>query len=164
MEAGGAGRLPAALLWRPMSWPEDKTRSESPQPPASRPPRLAFLSVPLLVGLLYNSISLLTLPFSGGTLNDLLAQLNTASGLPPVQLTPAQIQLTLWVSFAFTVALILWLYFTRRAVMEGRSWGRVSSIVIGVLSLLLFPVGTVMGIFMLIGALDRAVVAYTSRP
>lgn len=147
-----------------MSWPEDKTRSDSSQTPVPRPPRLAFLTVPLLVGLLYNAISLLTLPFSGGTLNDLLAQLNTASGLPPVQLTPAQIQLTLWVSFAFTVALILWLYFTRRAVLEGRSWGRVSSIVIGVLSLLLFPVGTVMGIFMLIGAFDRGVVAYTSRP
>lgn len=147
-----------------MSWPEDKTRSDSPQTLPPRPPRLAFLTVPLLVGLLYNAISLLTLPFSGGTLNDLLAQLNTASGLPPVQLTPAQIQLTLWVSFAFTVALILWLYLTRRAVLEGRSWGRVSSIVIGVLSLLLFPVGTVMGIFMLIGAFDRQVVAYTSRP
>ena len=67
-------------------------------------------------------------------------------------------------SRSITVGLILWLYFTRRAVLEGRSWGRVSSIVIGVLSLLIFPVGTVMGIFMLIGAFDRQVVAYTSRP
>lgn len=147
-----------------MSWPEDKTQPQTPETRPPRPPRLAFLTVPLLVGLLYNAVSLLTLPFSGGTLNDLLAQLNTASGLPPMQLTPEQIQLVLWVSFAFTVALILWLYFTRRAVLEGRAWGRVSSIVIGVLSLLLFPVGTVMGIFMLIGAFDRAVVAYTSRP
>ncbi|PNY82086.1 hypothetical protein [Deinococcus koreensis] len=147
-----------------MSWPEDKTTPQAPQSLPPRPPRLAFLTVPLLVGLLYNAISLLTLPFQGGALNDLLAQLNTASGLPPVQLTPAQIQLTLWVSFVLTAALILWLYFTRRAVLEGRSWGRVSSIVIGVLSLLLFPVGTVLGIFMLIGAFDRQVVAYTSRP
>ena len=36
-----------------------------------------------------------------------------------------------------------------------------SSIVLAVLSLLLFPFGTVLGVFMLIGAFDRDVVAYT---
>ncbi|WP_309573152.1 hypothetical protein [Deinococcus sp.] len=147
-----------------MSWPEDKTAPQPPTESTPRPPRLAFLTVPLLIGLFYNAISLLTLPFSGGTLNEMLAQLNAASGLNPIQLTPEQIQLTLWISFALTAVLILWLYYTRRAVMDGRSWGRVSSIVIAVLSLLLFPIGTVLGIVMLIGAFDRAVVNYTSRP
>ncbi|MBB5378964.1 hypothetical protein HNQ07_004471 [Deinococcus metalli] len=146
-----------------MSWPEDKTTPRPPAGPTARPPRLAFLTVPLLIGLFYNAISLLTLPFSGGALNEMLAQLNGASGLPPVQLTPQQVQLTLWLSFALTAVLILWLYYTRRAVMDGRSWGRVSSIVIAVLSLLIVPFGTVLGIVMLVGAFDRAVVAYTSR-
>ncbi|THF83913.1 hypothetical protein E7T09_20565 [Deinococcus sp. KSM4-11] len=147
-----------------MSWPEDNSTPRPPAEPVVRPPRLAFLTVPLLIGLVYNAISLLTVPFSGGALNEMLAQLNSASGLPPIQLTPEQIQVTLWISFVVTAGLILWLYYTRRAVMEGRSWGRVSSIVIAVLSLLLFPVGTVIGIVMLIGAFDRSVVAYTNRP
>ncbi|WP_034360086.1 hypothetical protein [Deinococcus phoenicis] len=131
--------------------------------PRPRPPRLAFLTVPLLVGLFYNAISLLTLPFSGDTLNRVLEQLDAATGQPPVTLTPEQVMTVLWVSFFLTAALILLLYFTRRAVLEGRSWGRVASIVIAVLSLLLFPVGTVMGIVMLIGAFDRDVQAYTRR-
>ncbi|EYB66743.1 hypothetical protein DEIPH_ctg077orf0006 [Deinococcus phoenicis] len=119
--------------------------------------------MPLLVGLFYNAISLLTLPFSGDTLNRVLEQLDAATGQPPVTLTPEQVMTVLWVSFFLTAALILLLYFTRRAVLEGRSWGRVASIVIAVLSLLLFPVGTVMGIVMLIGAFDRDVQAYTRR-
>lgn len=135
----------------------------SPDQPRPRPPRLAFLTVPLLIGLIYNALSLLTLPFSGETLNRLLAELNVATGQPAVALTPQQTLTVLWVSFALTAALILWLYFTRRAVLEGRSWGRVSSVVIAVLSLLLFPVGTVLGLIMLVGAFDRQVQAYTSR-
>ncbi|MBB5297490.1 hypothetical protein E5F05_17860 [Deinococcus metallilatus] len=132
-------------------------------PPTRRPPRLAFLTVPLMIGLIYNAISLLTLPFSGDTLNTLLGELGAASGQPPVTLSQAQIMTVLWLSFFLTAGLILLLYFTRRAVLEGRSWGRVASIVIAVLSLLLFPVGTVLGIIMLIGAFDRDVQAYTSR-
>ncbi|GAA5534982.1 hypothetical protein [Deinococcus aluminii] len=132
-------------------------------PPTRRPPRLAFLTVPLMIGLIYNAISLLTLPFSGDTLNTLLGELGAASGQPPVTLSQAQIMTVLWLSFFLTAGLILLLYFTRRAVLEGRSWGRVASIVIAVLSLLLFPVGTVLGIIMLIGAFDRDVQAYTRR-
>ncbi|MBB5236137.1 hypothetical protein [Deinococcus budaensis] len=128
-----------------------------------RPARLAFLTVPLLIGLIYNALSLLTLPFSGDTINTVLAQLGAATGEPVPALTQAQVMTVLWLSFALTAGLVLWLYFTRRAVLEGRSWGRVSSIVIAVLSLLLFPFGTVLGIVMLIGAFDREVQAYTRR-
>lgn len=85
----------------------------------------------------------------------------STSGLPPIGLSADQLQWVLWLSFAITAILILWLYFTRRAVLEGRSWGRVSAIVIGVFSLLIFPIGTVLGIVMLIGAFDKQVVAYT---
>jgi hypothetical protein len=132
-------------------------------PPLQRPPRLAFLTVPLLIGLIYNAVSLLTLPFSGDTLNTLLAQVGTATGDPVTPLTQAQIMTVLWLSFLLTAGLILWLYFTRRAVLEGRGWGRVSSIVIAVLSLLLIPFGTVLGLIMLVGAFDRGVQAYFRR-
>lgn len=128
--------------------------------PLQRPPRLAFLTVPLLIGLIYNAVSLLTLPFSGDTLNTLLAQVGAATGDPVAPLTQAQIMTVLWLSFVLTAGLILWLYFTRRAVLEGRSWGRVSSIVIAVFSLLLIPFGTVLGLIMLVGAFDRGVQAY----
>lgn len=134
-----------------------------PAAPSPRPARLAFLTVPLLIGLIYNAISLLTLPFSGDTINALLAQFGSATGEPVPALTQAQITTVLWLSFVLTAGLVLWLYFTRRAVLEGRRWGRVSSIVIAVLSLLLFPFGTVLGIVMLIGAFDREVQAYTRR-
>lgn len=135
----------------------------SPNSPLPKPPRLAFLTVPLLVELIFQAISLLTLPFSGGTLNETLAEYGKLTGttLPP--LSPEMINLVLWISFAITAALILWLYNTRRAVLEGKSWGRVSAIVIAVLSLLVFPFGTLLGIVMLIGAFDRDVQNYTSQ-
>ena len=142
----------------PDSQPSD-TRTDKPLPPP--PPRLAFITVPLLIALFYNGFSLLSLPFAGPTLNEMLAMLG--QGNAPVQLDEAQISLVLWISFALTAALILWLYFTRRAVIEGRAWGRVSTIVIAVLSLLALPFGPVLGIFMLIGAFDRQVAAYTTR-
>ncbi len=135
-----------------------------PAPAPGLPPkRLAFLTVPLLVLLIYSAITLLTLPFSGPVLQELIPQLETQIGTPAGTLPTSLIPTILWLSFALTVFQILWLYFTRRAVMEGRAWGRVSSIVVGVLSLLMFPLGTLLGIVVLIGAFDRDVVAYTKR-
>ncbi|WP_029479388.1 hypothetical protein [Deinococcus frigens] len=134
--------------------------------PGPRPQRLLFITLPLLIGTLYFALQLLTVPFSGPLLNDVMLQINerfSNSGIPPVQLAPEQLQWVLWISFAVFALLILWLYFTRRALLEGRSWGRVSAIVIGVLSLLALPIGTVLGVFILIGAFDRDVMAYTRR-
>ena len=131
--------------------------------PALRPRRLAFITVPLLIQLLLNGLSMLILPFSGGLVNTLLADTARQTGGAAPTLSPEQVTSVLWVAFALTAAFVLLLYFTRRAVLEGRSWGRVVSIVLGVLSLLSFPFGTVLGIFMLIGALDRDVQRYTGR-
>ncbi|MHA0035349.1 hypothetical protein [Deinococcus sp. PESE-13] len=138
--------------------------AQQSQAPAGPPPRrLSFLTLPLMIGLVYNAISLLTIPFSGTTINDLLADYGKASGQPIPPLSPEMIQTTLWLAFFLTALLILWLYFTRRAVLEGKSAGRVSSIVIAVLSLLFFPFGTVLGVIMLIGIFDEQVTAYLSR-
>ncbi|MDV6376140.1 hypothetical protein [Deinococcus arenicola] len=139
---------------------------KQPAPLGPPPPRLLWLTLPLLIGVFYNAFSLLTLPFSGPTLTDLMVRINaqsSASGLPAIQLSADQLQWVLWLSFAITAILILWLYFTRRALIEGQNWGRVSAIVIGVFSLLIFPIGTVLGVVMLIGAFDKNVVAYTRR-
>lgn len=133
------------------------------QPPSDRPPRLAFLTTSLLIALFFNAISLLTLPFSGGTLNETLAEYSKLTGQTLPALTPDMINVVLWLSFFITAILILWLYNTRRALLEGKSWGRVSAIVIALLSLLAFPVGTLLGIAMLIGAFDRDVTNYASK-
>ncbi|UQN05168.1 hypothetical protein [Deinococcus sp. QL22] len=135
----------------------------TPPPTATRPSRLTFVTTPLLIALIYNAISLLTLPFSGDTINETVLQVEKTLGAAMTPMTPELVTTVLWVSFAITSAIVLLLYFTRRALLEGRSWGRVSSIVIGVLSLLLFPIGTVLGIFMLIGAFDKDVQAYTNK-
>lgn len=135
----------------------------TPLPLIPRPARLTFVTTPLLIALVYNAISLLTLPFSGDALNDTVRQLEAALGSTAVPMSPELVNTVLWVSFGITSAIVLLLYFTRHAVLEGRSWGRVSSIVIGVLSLLLFPFGTVLGVFILIGAFDKGVQAYTSK-
>jgi hypothetical protein len=135
----------------------------TPPPTVPRPPRLTFVTTPLLIALIYNAISLLTLPFSGDTINETVLQVEKTLGAAMTPMTPELVTTVLWVSFFITSAIVLLLYFTRRALQEGRSWGRVSSIVIGVLSLLLFPFGTVLGIFMLIGAFDKGVQTYASK-
>lgn len=134
-----------------------------PKPGLPRPTRLSFLNVPLLIGLIYWAISLLTVPFSGGTLNETLLEYSRLTGTPAVHLTPEQLNAVLWTTFVVTALLVLWLALTRQAVLDGKRWGRVSSIVIAVLSLLVFPIGTVLGIVMLIGVFDRDVQAYLNR-
>ncbi|MDO4246708.1 hypothetical protein ACINK0_07460 [Deinococcus sp. VB343] len=138
--------------------------SASPSPtPRPLPRRLAFLTLPLMIALVYNGLSLLTIPFSGPMLNDLLVDYGKMTNQSVGPLSPEQIQMTLWISFFLTAALVLWLYFTRQAVLEGKASGRTSSIVIAVLSLLLFPFGTILGIAMLFGAFDREVAEYLRR-
>lgn len=137
--------------------------SPRPLPTGPRPARLAFLTVPLLISLFYNALSLLALPFMGETVNTVLADVAKTTGQPLPPLGQEQINAVLWISFFLTSVVILLLYFTRRAVLEGREWGRVASIVLAVLSLLAFPIGTLLGIVMLIGAFDREVQAYTRR-
>ncbi|WP_084049984.1 hypothetical protein [Deinococcus hopiensis] len=141
----------------------DSPLSQKSLPNGPRPPRLAFVTVPLLISLFYNALSLLTLPFLGDSVNTLLADMGQATGQAIAPLDAEQITVVLWTSFVLLSGIILLLYFTRRGVLEGRAWGRVASMVIAVLSLLAFPLGTVLGVVMLIGAFDREVQAYTQR-
>ena len=134
-----------------------------PGVPGPLPRKLPFVTVTLLIALFYNAISLLSIPFSGPMLSDLLDEYGRVSKQPLPTMSPEMIQTVLWVSFVLIALLILWLYYTRRAVLEGKSAGRVSSIVIAVLSLLVFPFGTVLGVIMLLGIFDQEVTAYLSH-
>lgn len=137
--------------------------SPNPDTPRLPPARLSWLTVPLLVSEVYQGLSLLTLPFMGNNLNTTLADYSKISGMVLPPLSAEQISVVLWLSFFLTALLLLWLDLTRRAVREGKSWGRVSGIVLGILSLFFLPFGTLLGIVMLIGAFDRDVAAYTRR-
>ena len=116
-----------------------------------------------MINLIYSAITLLILPFAGPTVTDTTTEMVQQMGLPDLAITPGEVQVALWITFFLTAFQILWVYYTRRAVLDGRSWGRVSSIVIAVFSLLIPPIFTILGVVMLIGAFDRQVVAYTSR-
>ena len=48
-----------------------------------------------------------------------MADLSAATGQAAFQISEGQIQTVLWLSFALTSGLVLWLYTTRRAVLEG---------------------------------------------
>ena len=68
-----------------------------------------------------------------------------------------------WVIELFNIALLVLYFFTYRGVQQGRSWARVVAIIVFILALLNFPIGTALGIFGLIGAFDAEVTAYCNR-
>lgn len=138
--------------------------AESPSPvPHPKPQGLPWLTVPLTIELIANAISLLALPFIQ---NDLAGQLQAAlqqMGLGDLKLTPEMLQQTIWTTFFITMAMTAFLYFTLEAVKEGKSWGWVASIVLGVISLLNLPFGPIVGLIMLYGAFRKDVQAYFGR-
>ena len=70
---------------------------------------------------------------------------------------------TLWI-IAILTLLILWLHwYTYKSLQQGEAVGRTIAIILAILSLFNFPIGTVLGILMLIGAFDTEVTQYASR-
>ncbi|ASN81602.1 MULTISPECIES: hypothetical protein [Deinococcus] len=140
------------------------TQSPSPSPAGPKPRRLSWVTTPLLAGIVFNSIELLLLPSQGR--DTILASNKIASEMLGQTLpapTDAELQGMVWMLFFVTAAIITWLYLTRQAALEGRRWAVGSTVVIGVLSLLIVPFGTVLGAVMLVGVFDRDVRAYLSR-
>ena len=140
------------------------TQSPSPSPAGPKPRRLSWVTTPLLIGIVFNSIELLLLPSQGR--DTILASnkiLGEILGQPLPAPSDAQVQGIVWMTFFVMAALITWLYLTRQAALEGRRWAVGSTVVIAVLSLLVLPFGPLLGIVMLIGVFDRDVRAYLSR-
>ncbi len=132
-------------------------------PPTARPRRLSLVTIPLLISLAISALYLLVVPFLGPHLNEIMTEYDRMNKTTTPPLPPELVNTVLWTSFFFLVILILWLYNTYRALLLGKSWGRVSAIVIAVFSLLNFPIGTILGVLMLVGLFDREVTSYTSR-
>lgn len=140
--------------------------SESKMPPRA----LVMVTLPLIFGLVYNCVSLVMLPFpdSEKRLRETYAAIakiyqeqGTHTALP--SLTTDMVQLSLWITFVVLVATILWFDYTRRAIKDRRSVGRTSATVLGFVSLLVVPLGTLLGTVMLIGVFNKDVKAYLNQ-
>ncbi len=133
-----------------------------------KPQKLSWVTIPLLVSVALSILGMLSLPFLGLVLNSFFgAAIGDASTSAADAQTLGWVRFftgsTLWVIFFFSLAWTVFQFFTYRAVNEGKSWGRIAAIVIAVLGLLNFPLGTALGVFMLVGAFDPEVQQYARR-
>ena len=136
--------------------------------PASMPPqKLSWVTVPLVLMMVLQALGVLLLPL-------LVPLLHYVAGSPSALqnggTSPADVGAVLrllsasvWVIEVLQVASLVWSFLTLRAVQAGRNWGRTSAVVLFVLGLLNIPIGTLLGVFGLIGAFDPEVTRYCSR-
>lgn len=161
--------------------PAAPTSPAAPLPPAANatwdtpmrpmtggiPEKLKFITIPLLILLVMQILGILFLPFLGPFLNAMFSSMasDPSSGVTANDLGVLKIFTggMLWVSFLFGALWAAFIYFTWRAMQQGKNWARIAAIVLGVLSLLNFPIGTILGVLMLMGALDKDVQNYASR-
>lgn len=125
-----------------------------------QPPKLSWLTWPLMVGLVYQAFTLLTVPFAGDSLQLVLTEMETQLAEPLPPLPPEFIQTVLWLAFFLTAFSLLLYYYTYCAVREGKPWGRSASLILAIASLPVLPFGTLLGIVMLIGCFDDEVKAF----
>lgn len=163
-----AGYAPAPTL--PASPANSAWDMPAPRPAMSMgglPEKLKFVTIPLLILLVMQVLGILLLPFIGPFLNALFSSIasDPQSGVSATDLGMMKMFTggMLWVSFLFGALWAAFIYFTWRAVQQGKNWARIAAIVLAVLNLLNFPIGTVLGVIMLIGALDKDVQHYASR-
>jgi len=143
----------------------------APQTPALQvPARLSWVTVPLIVMLVLQVIGVLLLPLLVPLISAIAASPDFAASMNDSATDPASVRTVLgllsafvWVIEVFQIALAVLYVFVLRAVQAGRSWGRVAAIVLFVLGILNFPLGTLLGVFGLIGAFDAEVTAYCNR-
>ncbi|WP_424951483.1 hypothetical protein [Deinococcus sp.] len=144
----------------------------SPQmPPAygmgAKPQKLSWVTVPLIIQMILGALGVIFLPF-------LIPLINLAasdpSSLQNSGTSPAEVRAVLaffaafiWVFEIISVAFLVLYFLAFRAVQQGKNWGRIVAIVVFILGLLSFPLGTAIGIFGLIGAFDAEVTAYCNR-
>jgi hypothetical protein len=142
-------------------------------PPAyglAKPEKLSWVTIPLIVLLVLQVLGVLllplVLPFIAAIANapDLAANADgTTTDPATMKLVLSLISGSIWVVEIFQIAFAALYFFTYRAVQQGKSWGRIAAIVLFILGLLNFPLGTLLGVFGLIGAFDAAVTAYCNK-
>ena len=134
---------------------------------AAKPVKLSWVTVPLIIQMVFTALGIVLLPF-------LIPLINLAASDPTVlqdsTTTPAQIRAVLsffaasvWIIEVVSIGMLVLYFFAYRAVQQGRSWGRVVAVIVFILALFNFPFGTALGVFGLIGAFDAEVTAYCIR-
>lgn len=78
-------------------------------------------------------------------------------------LSDEAVKTVLWITMFLTMGLILWIYYTRRALLEGKRSGWGSALVLSLLTLLNIPLGTLLAIPMFIGLFDKEVREYFNK-
>lgn len=178
-ELQGLGRAPQVAYTSAQTMPPMSEQAAGPAPagwdtPPAMPMRaggvpekLKYVTIPLLILFVMQLLGLLILPFLGPLMN---AAFGAASADPQSGLSAQDVGMlkmftgaTLWISFLIGALWAAFIFMTYRAVGQGKNWARIAAIVLGVLNLLNFPIGTILGIFILIGALDQDVQRYASR-
>jgi hypothetical protein len=135
-----------------------------------QPQKLSWVTIPLLISAILSALSLLLIPFLGVFFNYIFGlaatdSTTTAADLEGLNFARIFTGATLWITFFFVLAWTVFLFFAYRALNQRKDWGRIAAVVIAILGLINFPVGTALGVFMLIGAFDPEVQRYTSgRP
>ena len=122
----------------------------------SRPQKLSWVTIPLLVQGILSIIGGVLLLIAGPTIMSSMMGTGDAEADMIAGFSSGMFVVIGIISIAFGVFYIL----VQRAVAAGKSWGRIAAIVLGILSLFSFPIGTILGILILIGAFDKDVEAY----
>lgn len=133
--------------------------------PTSMPPKLSWVTVPLIINIVLGILGLLALPFLGALMAAVFSTPTSGSveDIQALQFAKVFTGSTLWI-IAILTLLILWLHwYTYKSLQQGEAVGRTIAIILAILSLFNFPIGTVLGILMLIGAFDTEVTQYASR-
>ena len=136
----------------------------------TKPEKLSWVSIPLIVLLVLQVLGILLLPLILPFISAIASAPDLATGTKGATTDPATIKMVLgfvsasiWVVEIFQIALAVLYFFAYRGVQQGKSWARIAAIVLFILGLFNFPLGTLLGVFGLIGAFDAAVTAYCDK-
>ena len=142
-------------------------------PPAyglAQPQKLSWVTIALIVMIVLQVLTILLLPLALPIISAIANSPSTYTGTDSSSMNPADLKMvfsfisaSIWVIEIFQIGLGILYFFIYRAVQQGRSWGRVAAIVVFILGLFNFPLGTLLGIFGLIGAFDTEVTAYCNK-
>lgn len=135
------------------------------QPSALPPQKLSWVTVPIIINMVLNVLALLSLPFLGALFNMAFGASSTDPTVKPEDLQILKFLSggTLWI-LGFLTIFWSWLHwFSYQNLKQGKALGRNIAIALAIFNLLSFPIGTILGIVMLIGAFDQEVQRYASR-
>ncbi|WP_350243178.1 hypothetical protein [Deinococcus sonorensis] len=127
-----------------------------------QPEKLNWVTVPLIVLMVFQVLAVILVPLVWPLITAILSG-DTTLASQDVQLARTVTGSAIAVAEVVQLIILVFTFLTYRAVVQGRSWGRIAAVVLFVLNILNFPFGTLLAVFGLIGAFDPDVQRYCSR-